>query len=48
MRDFDAKQVGTKLIVGVPYTINEVEFSIYRFLASSTKNTKKWSHPIEL
>lgn len=36
MRAFNEKQVGRKMIVGVLYIINEVEFSIYRLLALNT------------
>ena len=31
------KQVGKKMIAGVYYTINKVEFSIYKFPALGTK-----------
>lgn len=36
------EQVVGQLDVGVLLLINEMKFSIYRFLVSDTKNAKKW------
>ena len=48
MRAFGEKQKGIKLIIGFLYVINEVKFSIYKYLVLGTKNTKKWLCPIKL
>lgn len=41
MRVFNEEQVGRLLISNVLLLIDEVELSIYRFLASRAKTTKK-------
>ena len=48
MRALNEEQVGRQLIGSVIFLINEMELSIYRFLALDTKNAKKWSHLIKL
>ena len=40
--------MGRQLITSVLYIINEVEFSIYSFLSSGAKESKKQPQPIEL
>ena len=40
--------MGRQLNASVLYIINEVEFSIYRFLTSGAKKNKKKSQPVEL
>ena len=42
------EQVGKQINTVVLLLINEVELSIYRFLTSGAKKTKKQSQPIEL
>ena len=48
MRAFGKKQKGRKLITSFLYAINEVKFSIYKYLVLGTKNTKKWPCLIKL
>ncbi|RVW76327.1 hypothetical protein CK203_049889 [Vitis vinifera] len=40
-----AREVGGQLIASVLLSINEVEFSIYRFLSSGVKNSERLSLP---
>ena len=47
-RVLNEKQVVGKMIACIIYAINEEKLLMYRFLASITKNTKKWSCSIEL
>ena len=42
------KQVGKQVNACVLYLINEVEFSIYRFLTLGAKKNKKQPQPVEL
>ena len=48
MRAFGKKQKGRKLITSFLYAINEVKFSIYKYLVLGTKNAKKWPCLIKL
>ena len=47
-RVLNEKQVVGKMIACIIYAINEEKLLKYRFLASITKNTKKWSCSIML
>ena len=40
--------MGRQINTGVLYVINEMEFSIYRFLNSGAKKNKKQPQPVEL
>ena len=46
-RVLNEEMVSKKLIVGVLLHINEVEFSIYKFLTSVIKNVKKQHQPVD-
>ena len=48
IRALNEEQVIRQLIACVPLLINEVKFSIYRFLVLRTKNNIKMPHPVEL
>lgn len=48
IKAFNEKQVVGKMIASILTLKNEMEFFIYRFLISNTKNTKMWPYPIEL
>ena len=48
IKAFNEKQVVGKMIASILTLINEMEFFIYRFLISNTKNTKKWFYLVEL
>ena len=40
MKAFNEKQVGRTMIASVLYAINDIELSIYKFLASNMKSNR--------
>ena len=48
MRALRQEQLGKQINAGVLLLINEVELSIYKFLASRVINAKKQSQSVEL